>query len=226
MVNDAVNVNEARNEAWNEARNERDGKRSAAWAALEAAVQACDKCELCRTRTQAVFGQGTTDTSLVFVGEGPGEDEDLQGLAFVGKAGQLLTRILSAGGISREEVFITNVVKCRPPGNRVPTLEEMMMCGNFLEAQLLLLRPKILVCLGGTSTKWILKTTEGITSLRGRWFEWRGIEVFPMFHPSYLLRDDSRKKGSPKDLTWQDVKALKEKWDQYENEARHGGSDE
>ncbi|MDR2179638.1 MAG: uracil-DNA glycosylase [Synergistaceae bacterium] len=208
-----------------QSQGENDGRRSAAWAALKTAVQACERCELCRTRTHVVFGQGAADTPLVFVGEGPGEDEDAQGMAFVGRAGQLLTRILSAGGISREEVFITNVVKCRPPGNRVPTLEETMMCGGFLEAQLLLLRPKILVCLGGTATKWILKTTEGISALRGRWFEWRGIEVFPMFHPSYLLRDESRRKGSPKDLTWQDVQALKNKLDQYKNKVGHDGPD-
>jgi DNA polymerase len=157
-------------------------------------------------------------TPLVFVGEGPGEDEDKQGLAFVGRSGQLLTKILTAGGISREDVFITNVVKCRPPGNRAPTLEEMMMCGDFLEAQILLLRPKIVVCLGNTPTKWILKTTEGITALRGRWFEWRGIEVFPMYHPSYLLRDESRRKGSPKDQTWGDIQALKERMEQYRQE--------
>jgi DNA polymerase len=158
---------------------------------------------------------------LVFVGEGPGEDEDLQGQAFVGRAGQLLTKILSAGGISREDVFIANVVKCRPPNNRTPLPEEMMRCGDFLEAQLLLLRPKILVCLGATAAKWILKTTEGITGLRGRWIEWRGVAVFPMFHPSYLLRDDSRRKGSPKELTWQDVQVLKERFDRCKG-ADHG----
>jgi DNA polymerase len=206
-----------------ERENKNDGRRAAAWAALRSAVGACEKCGLCQTRTRTVFGQGSLDTPLVFVGEGPGEDEDAQGLAFVGRAGQLLTRILSAGGISREEVFIANVVKCRPPGNRVPTPEEMMMCGGFLEAQLLLLRPKILVPLGATSTKWILKTTEGVNALRGRWFEWRGIEVFPMFHPSYLLRDDSRRKGSPKDLTWQDVQVLKEKLDRCGKEVRQDG---
>jgi DNA polymerase len=192
-----------------------ENRRAAAWAALKERVRACDKCELCQTRTNVVFGQGSVNTPLVFVGEGPGEDEDHQGLAFVGRAGQLLTRILAAGGISREDVFITNVVKCRPPGNRTPVPEEMMRCGDFLEAQLLLLRPKILVCLGATAAKWILKTTEGITGLRGRWIEWRGMEVFPMFHPSYLLRDDSRRKGSPKELTWQDVQALKERFDRY-----------
>jgi DNA polymerase len=190
-------------------------KRAAAWEDLRARAASCAKCDLSRTRTNVVFGQGAVETSLVFVGEGPGADEDEQGLAFVGKAGQLLTRILTAGGISREEAFITNVVKCRPPNNRVPAPEEMMQCGDCLEAQLLLLRPKILVCLGSTAAKWILKTTEGITALRGRWFDWRGIEVFPMFHPSYLLRDESRRKGSPKDLTWQDVQTLKERLGRY-----------
>ncbi|MDR3232046.1 MAG: uracil-DNA glycosylase [Synergistaceae bacterium] len=195
-------------------------ERASAWAKLKARVEACERCELAQTRTKVVFGQGTVDTPLVFVGEGPGADEDAEGLAFVGRAGQLLTQILSAGGISREDVFITNVVKCRPPNNRTPSPEEMMQCGDFLEAQLLLLRPKILVCLGNTPMKWILKTTEGITALRGRWFGWRGIEVMPMFHPSYLLRNDSRKKGSPKDLTWQDVQALKERLDRYGKEKK------
>ena len=185
--------------------------RAFAWEELKKRVAACDRCGLALTRTNVVFGQGAIETSLVFVGEGPGADEDQQGLAFVGKAGQLLTKVLSAGEISRDEVFITNVVKCRPPNNRTPAPEEMMRCGDYLESQLLLLRPKILVCLGATSAKWILKTTEAISAIRGRWFEWRGIEVFPMFHPSYLLRDESRKKGSPKDLTWQDVQALKER---------------
>ena len=193
-------------------------KRIAMWEELKARVAACDRCGLSASRTNVVFGQGALDTPLVFVGEGPGADEDAQGLAFVGKAGQLLTKILSAGGISRDDVFITNVVKCRPPNNRVPSTEEMMRCGDYLEAQLLLLKPKILVCLGATSAKWILKTTEAIGYIRGRWFEWRGIEIFPMFHPSYLLRDESRKKGSPRDLMWQDVQVLKERLDKYRKE--------
>ena len=200
--------------------NDDSDKLNDVWEELRTRVTACDRCELRLTRTNVVFGQGSLKTPLVFVGEGPGADEDEQGLAFVGKAGQLLTKILSAGGISREEAFITNVVKCRPPNNRTPTTEEMMRCGDHLEAQLLLLRPKILVCLGGTSAKWILKTTEAISSIRGRWFEWRGMEVFPMFHPSYLLRDESRRKGSPKDLTWQDVQALKERLGRYGKERR------
>ena len=188
--------------------------RERAWEELRARVAGCQRCGLCRTRTNTVFGQGSVNTPLVLVGEGPGADEDASGLAFVGRAGQLLTRILSAGGIDRESIFICNVVKCRPPNNRTPTQEEMLMCGDFLEAQLLLLRPRIVVCLGNTPLKWLLRTTEGITALRGRWFDWRGIQLFPMFHPSYLLRNDSRAKGSPKDLTWQDVQQLKARLDE------------
>lgn len=193
---------------------EREAAREAAWEELRGRVAACRRCGLCETRTNTVFGQGAVHTPIVMVGEGPGADEDAQGLAFVGRAGQLLTKILSAAGIDRESVFITNVVKCRPPNNRTPTQEEMLKCGDFLEAQLLLLRPRILVCLGNTPLKWLLRTSEGITALRGRWFDWRGIQIFPMFHPSYLLRNDSRQKGSPKDLTWQDVQNLKARLDE------------
>ena len=193
---------------------EREAAREAAWEELRGRVAACRRCGLCETRTNTVFGQGAVRTPIVMVGEGPGADEDAQGLAFVGRAGQLLTKILSAAGIDRESVFITNVVKCRPPNNRTPTQEEMLKCGDFLEAQLLLLRPRILVCLGNTPLKWLLRTSEGITALRGRWFDWRGVRLFPMFHPSYLLRNDSRQKGSPKDLTWQDVQNLKARLDE------------
>ncbi|GHS98540.1 uracil-DNA glycosylase [Synergistales bacterium] len=190
-----------------------DAAWESAWGDLRARVAACEKCGLCQTRTNTVFGQGNVYSPLVFVGEGPGAEEDEKGLAFVGEAGRLLTKILSSGDIDRENAFIANVVKCRPPENRNPLPEEMLACGDWLEAQLLLLRPKILVCLGAVAAKWILKTTEGITSLRGRWFDWRGIWVFAMFHPSYLLRNDSRSKGSPKELTWHDVRDLKKRLD-------------
>ncbi|MDI9369704.1 MAG: uracil-DNA glycosylase [Synergistaceae bacterium] len=187
--------------------------RQSAWEELEGRVRSCTACDLCRGRKNTVFGQGNRSSSLVFVGEGPGADEDEQGTAFVGRAGKLLTAILQAADIEREDVFITNIVKCRPPNNRIPLAKEMMACNPFLEAQLALLRPKIVVCLGNTALKWLMKTSEGISSLRGRWFPWRGILLFPMFHPSYLLRNDSRKKGSPKELTWQDIIAVKEKLD-------------
>ncbi len=188
--------------------------RQLAWEELQRRVESCSACGLCSTRKKAVFGQGNRSSPLVFVGEGPGADEDEQGIAFVGRAGKLLTRILQAVAIEREDVFITNVVKCRPPENRTPQTEEMMACNHFLEAQLALLRPKIVVCLGNTPAKWLIKTSEGISSLRGRWFPWRGIELFPMFHPSYLLRNESKKKGSPKDLTWHDINALRKRFDE------------
>ena len=196
-----------------------NGMEDKAWEELRNRVLSCQRCGLCRTRTNTVFGQGSVHTPLVFVGEGPGEDEDKSGQAFVGRAGQLLTKILGSAGIERESCFITNVVKCRPPGNRNPVQEEMLMCGDFLEAQLLLLRPKIVVCLGNVPLKWLLKTSSGITALRGQWIDWRGIKLFPMFHPSYLLRNDSREKGSPKYLTWQDVQALKARLEEIEKGA-------
>jgi DNA polymerase len=180
-----------------------------AWTELEERVKNCKECKLCETRTNTVFGQGNRDSGVVLIGEGPGEDEDLQGLAFVGKAGQLLTQILEAGKISREDVFIMNIVKCRPPENRTPTAEEMAKCSQHLESQLALLRPKIVVCLGNTPMKWLLQTTEGISKMRGKWFDWRGVKLMPMFHPSYLLRNQSRTEGSPKYQTWMDVQALK-----------------
>ncbi len=173
----------------------------------------CERCGLCSSRTNVVFGEGVLEGGLMFVGEGPGADEDQQGVPFVGRAGQLLTQILSAAGISRDQVYITNVVKCRPPGNRVPTYEEMMACDQFLQAQILLVRPRLLVLLGSTPTKWILKTQEAISKLRGQWFQWRGMEVMPMFHPSYLLRNPSNKVGSPKHLTWEDIQEVKRRWD-------------
>ena len=177
-------------------------------------VEGCLRCPLGRTRTRAVFGEGNLRGGLLFVGEGPGADEDDQGRPFVGRAGQLLTQILTAAGIRREDVYITNVVKCRPPGNRVPTYEEMMACDEYLQTQIVLARPSLLVLLGSTPTKWILKTTEGITKLRGRWFPWRGLSVMPMFHPSYLLRYASAKAGSPKHLTWMDIQEVRRKWDE------------
>jgi DNA polymerase len=191
-----------------------EADRDLAWVELKRRVEECSACGLCSSRTHTVFGQGNMSSPVVFIGEGPGADEDEQGIAFVGKAGKLLTKILQSVQIMREDIFITNVVKCRPPENRTPTVDEMMACSPFLEAQLALLRPKIVVCLGNTPARWLLKTSDGITSLRGRWFSWRGTDLLPMFHPSYLLRNDSKKKGSPKDLTWQDINSLRKKIDQ------------
>ncbi|MBR0167229.1 MAG: uracil-DNA glycosylase [Synergistaceae bacterium] len=186
---------------------------------LKQKVNECRNCGLCERRHNIVFGEGPTENCrVVVVGEGPGADEDANGRPFIGKAGMLLTSILQDGGkIPRESLYITNVVKCRPPDNRNPTREEAAACNEFLEAQLLLLHPDIVVTLGNVPTQWLLKTTQGITSLRGQWIDWRGIKLFPMFHPSYLLRNDSRAKGSPKDLTWHDVRALKAKIDSLKN---------
>lgn len=159
-----------------------------------------------------VFGEGDPRAELMFVGEGPGEVEDQTGRPFVGPAGQLLTQILASVGIDRKEVYITNVVKCRPPGNRVPTRQEMDSCWEWLAAQIALINPRIIVTLGNAATQKLLGRPEGIGQLRGRFFRWKGgIEVFPMFHPSFLLRNPSRKKGSPKYLTWLDIKAVKDR---------------
>lgn len=179
---------------------------------LRQRVLSCQRCSLAQSRSQVVFGEGRAPAELMLIGEAPGEVEDRTGRPFVGPAGQLLTKILESAGIPREEVYITNVVKCRPPGNRVPTKEEMAACWEWLAAQIALVRPKIIITLGNTPTHWLLGRSEGINELRGRFFPWKGgIEVFPMFHPSYLLRNPSSEKGSPKYLTWQDIKAVKAK---------------
>lgn len=171
----------------------------------------CKKCPLYLTRSKVVPGEGNEKTKVMFIGEAPGEDEDLKGRPFVGKAGQLLTKILHSVEIKREDVFITNMVKCRPPGNRNPSPSEIETCFPYLETQIALINPKIIVTLGSISTQYILETTEGITKLRGQWFDWLGdIKIFPMFHPSYLLRNEETFPGSPKDLTWKDIKSLKQ----------------
>jgi DNA polymerase len=186
---------------------------SALWSESKRRALDCAACPLAETRKSVVFGEGDESSKLMFIGEGPGADEDESGRPFIGKAGQLLTQILSAAGIDRREVYITNVVKCRPPGNRAPMPEESAACDAFLQTQILLVKPAILVLLGSTPTKWILKTTEGITKLRGRWFDWRGIAVMPMFHPSYLLRyPDGKKQGSPKHLSWIDIQEVHRQW--------------
>ena len=186
--------------------------RSEAWERLISAAKQCEKCHLASGRQNVVFGEGDRSTRLLFVGEAPGLEEDQQGIPFVGRAGQLLTRIFEAADIDRKDIFITNVVKCRPPGNRVPSIEEMLACEDFLKAQIALINPAILVCLGATPTKWILKTGESISRVRGKWFDWKGIKVMPMFHPSFLLRNQSKKKGGPKDLTWTDIPEVKDRW--------------
>ncbi len=194
---------------------DRERARYLLWEEMRHRAEQCKACPLYATRTQLVYGEGNRESSLVFIGEGPGGDEDLQGRPFVGRSGQLLTQILQAAGIERKDVYIGNVVKCRPPGNRQPTTEEMFACDAHLQAQLLMIKPALMVMLGNTPTRWILKTTEPIGKLRGRWFDWRGVAVMPMFHPSYLLRYPDSKAGSPKHLAWLDIQEVKRAWDLY-----------
>lgn len=158
-----------------------------------------------------VFGEGNEDANVMFVGEAPGEDEDLSGRPFVGRAGQLLDRILESVGIDRADVWITNIVKYRPPGNRNPTLPEMRASEPVLLEEIRLVRPQIVCPLGNVPTQYLLDTRDGITKLHGTWHDWHGLEVFPLFHPAYLLRNPSRERGSPKWKMWQAMKELAER---------------
>ncbi|MBN2163725.1 MAG: uracil-DNA glycosylase [Pontiellaceae bacterium] len=171
---------------------------------LAAYIGQCRSCPLCQTRNLTVPGEGRTDgPDIMFVGEGPGADEDEQGRPFVGKAGQLLDKMIEAMGYSRGDVYIANVVKCRPPQNRKPHPEEMQMCLPYLRQQIRMIRPKVLVGLGGTAMEGLLGRPVGITRIRGVWQEYEGIRLMPTFHPSYLLRDASKKKDA-----WLDLKAV------------------
>jgi len=162
----------------------------ASWADLEREALACTKCPLAETRTHVVFGVGDPHTNLLFVGEGPGEQEDLTGEPFVGRAGRLLTSLIEDIGLTRAQVYIANVVKCRPPGNRDPLPLEIESCRPYLEAQLGFIEPKVVVTLGNFATKLLLDTKDGITKLRGREFPFRdGAVLIPVFHPSAVLRN-------------------------------------
>jgi DNA polymerase len=162
----------------------------ASFSELERETLACRKCALAQGRTQVVFGAGDPAADLLFVGEGPGEQEDIQGIPFVGRAGQLLTRLIEGIGLTRDDVYIANVVKCRPPGNRDPLPAEIEECSPYLEAQLRFIEPAVVVTLGNFATKLLLDTKEGITKLRGREFPFRERAVLiPTFHPSAVLRN-------------------------------------
>lgn len=177
---------------------------------IEEKILSCTKCRLSETRTNAVPGEGDPNAEILLVGEGPGEQEDKEGRPFVGRAGNKLTEILHSVSIDRKDLFITNVVKCRPPKNRKPKPDESETCLPYLEAQIAEINPKIIVTLGNTATKALLDNDEGITKIRGTFYNWRGnIQVLPMYHPSYLLRYPSKEKGSPKYQTWQDIKKVK-----------------
>ena len=157
-------------------------------------VEKCTACPLHMSRTNVVVGEGNLDSFIMFVGEGPGEEEDKTGRPFVGRAGQLLTKLLEEVGLKREDVYICNVVKCRPPNNRAPKKEEQMMCAHFLYAQIEIVNPKVIVALGGTAFSFFLEKNVSISSYRGKEIPWIGGKIlFPTFHPSYLLRSGTRK---------------------------------
>ena len=163
------------------------------WEQLEEECKQCKKCRLCQTRNNVVFGVGNKESDLMFIGEGPGADEDIQGEPFVGKAGKLMDMAFDVVGLKREEVYIANIVKCRPPSNRNPEDDESMTCLNYLRNQVILIKPKIIVLLGNVALKNILGKDYGITASRGKWIEKKGILYLPTWHPAALLRDESKK---------------------------------
>ena len=160
---------------------------------IEVAVKKCNKCDLCKQRIQTVFGVGNENADIMFIGEGPGGDEDKQGEPFVGKAGQLMNQAFLGLGITRENVYIANIVKCRPPNNRTPLKQEADSCLDYLRNQVMIIKPKIIVLMGNTALKNILGEEYGITSSRGKWIDKKGIKYLPTFHPAALLRDESKK---------------------------------
>jgi uracil-DNA glycosylase len=166
----------------------------------------CTRCKLhTQGRSQIVFGVGNPEADLMFVGEAPGADEDAQGIPFVGRAGQLLTKIIEAIGLKREDVYIANVIKCRPPGNRNPEQDEVETCEPFLFQQIDVIRPKVVVALGTFAARTLLRTLDPISRLRGRVFDYRGAKLVPTFHPAYLLRNPSSKRE-----VWEDMKLVRQ----------------
>jgi uracil-DNA glycosylase family 4 len=165
----------------------------------------CKRCKLHRTRQTIVFGEGNERATLMFIGEGPGSDEDVQGRPFVGKAGQLLTKIIESINLPREEVYIANIIKCRPPQNRNPEPDEIQSCNPFLMKQIRVIRPRIICALGTFSAQTLLKTDTKISALRGKFFDLEGIKVIPTYHPAFLLRNPERKRE-----VWEDMKKIAE----------------
>jgi DNA polymerase len=164
----------------------------------------CRRCKLCSGRTNIVFGSGTSEAKLVFVGEGPGADEDAQGLPFVGAAGQLLTKIIEAIQLTRDQVYICNIVKCRPPSNRTPEEDEIAACAPFMFRQIESIRPRVICCLGTVAAQTVLGTKTAVGKLRGRFHDYRGNQVMPTWHPAYLLRNPNAKRD-----VWDDVKKIR-----------------
>lgn len=175
----------------------------------------CDKCQLCKTRTNIVFSGGVPNHKMMLIGEAPGYYEDQKGEPFVGKAGQLLDKIFASVGLSRQkDVYICNTLKCRPPDNRDPLPEEKEACRAYLDAQIEILKPRIILLCGKVALSSMLNTSTGITKVRGKWFDGPyESKMMPIFHPSYLLRNDSHEKGSPKWFMWQDIQEIKKAYD-------------
>ena len=171
---------------------------------LEKEVSGCTACDLSGTRRNVVFGAGNPKASLMFIGEAPGEEEDLQGLPFVGRAGQLLTKIIEAIGLKRRDVYIANILKCRPPNNRMPLPTEILACEENVRSQIELIRPKVICTLGKFASQTLLKTQSPISALRGKFQNYNGIKVMPTFHPAYLLRNPQDKR-----LVWEDMKKIR-----------------
>jgi len=171
----------------------------------------CTRCELHQTRKTVVFGTGNENADLMFVGEAPGADEDRSGEAFVGRAGQLLTKIIEAMELTRDEVYIANVIKCRPPGNRNPSSFEIETCEPFLQKQIELIKPKVICALGAFATQTLLRTNQRISMLRGRFHDYHGIKVMPTYHPAYLLRNPHGKRD-----VWEDMKKVMAELSQFQ----------
>jgi len=178
------------------------------WEELEESIKDCSKCKLCTNRNNIVFGTGNKETTLMMIGEGPGADEDKEGIPFVGKAGQLMDKAFEGIGIKREEIYIANIVKCRPPSNRVPEEDEAEACLDYLRNQVVLIKPKIIVLLGSTALKNVLGEEYSITASRGKWIEKKGIMYMPTWHPAALLRDENKKIEF-----WRDLKEVKKQYD-------------
>jgi uracil-DNA glycosylase family 4 len=190
---------------------------------LRQEASGCQKCGLAETRTNVVVDRGDPRALIMIIGEGPGEEEDKTGLPFVGRAGQLLDKIIASVQLDRDkDVYICNVVKCRPPGNRNPTPDEMAACKPYLMEQIRLVDPKIILLTGATAVKAVLGDKTGITKLRGKWRDWEGRLVMPILHPAYLLRNPSREEGKPKWLMWQDIQAVKAKLLELKAELANG----
>ncbi len=183
---------------------------------IKSKCSACEKCGLCKSRTQTVFSAGIPNGKLMLIGEAPGFYEDKQGEPFVGKAGQLLDKILGCVGFSRKEnIYICNTIKCRPPENRDPLPEEKAACREYLDKQIDILKPRIILLCGKVAVNSMMETSLGITKLRGKWYEGPNFsKMMPIFHPSYLLRNESREKGSPKWLMWQDIQEVRKVYNQ------------